>query len=96
MSGNSDAQSHSLVPRASVSSLGGHTNGVYEDGTVASDDEALTDAVGQLSLNEDAQVRYHGKASGLHLLGQKPRVDRRNEGGIWCAWFTTLFSSLKF
>ncbi|KAJ7076495.1 fungal-specific transcription factor domain-containing protein [Mycena belliarum] len=25
-------------------------------------------AVGQLSLNEDRQVRYHGKASGLHLL----------------------------
>lgn len=50
----------------------------------ASEDE-LTGAVGQLSLNEDEQVRYHGKASGLHLLGNKERVDGRNEGGIWCA-----------
>ncbi|KAF8062419.1 fungal-specific transcription factor domain-containing protein [Lyophyllum atratum] len=48
----------------------------------ASDDD-LTGAVGQLSLNEDEQVRYHGKASGLHLLGNKERVDARNEGGIW-------------
>ncbi|KIM41432.1 hypothetical protein M413DRAFT_18957 [Hebeloma cylindrosporum] len=40
-------------------------------------------AVGQLSLNEDEQVRYHGKASGLYLLGNKERIDRRNEGGIW-------------
>jgi hypothetical protein len=36
-----------------------------------------------LSLNEDEQVRYHGKASGLHLLGNTDRVDGRNEGGIW-------------
>ena len=40
-------------------------------------------AVGELSLNEDEQVRYHGKASGLYLLGKKERIDRRNEGGIW-------------
>jgi hypothetical protein len=50
--------------------------------TSGSEDE-LTGAVGQLSLNEDEQVRYHGKASGLYLLGNKERVDRRNEGGIW-------------
>lgn len=47
-------------------------------------EEELTGAVGQLSLNEDEQVRYHGKASGLHLLGDKERVDGRNKGGIWC------------
>lgn len=47
-----------------------------------SEDE-LTGAVGQLSLNEDEQVRYHGKASGLHILHDKERVDGRNEGGIW-------------
>jgi hypothetical protein len=41
------------------------------------------DAMGQLSLNEDEEIRYHGKASGLHLLGGKERVDSRNEGGIW-------------
>ncbi|KAI0050334.1 hypothetical protein FA95DRAFT_1555847 [Auriscalpium vulgare] len=46
-------------------------------------DDALIGEVGQLSLNEEREVRYHGKASGLHLLGIKDRVDGRNEGGIW-------------
>lgn len=51
----------------------------------SSDSEAeLAGAVGQLSLNEDEQVRFHGKASGLHLLNDKERIDGRNEGGIWC------------
>ena len=43
----------------------------------------LEEAVGQLSLNEDEQVRFHGKASGLHLLAPQERVDGRSEGGIW-------------
>ncbi|KAF8470363.1 fungal-specific transcription factor domain-containing protein [Gautieria morchelliformis] len=47
------------------------------------DDEELASAVGQLSLNEDSQVRYHGQVSGLHILGQSDRLDQRNEGGIW-------------
>ncbi|TRM66968.1 fungal-specific transcription factor domain-containing protein [Schizophyllum amplum] len=45
--------------------------------------EAVTSGLGELSLNEDEQVRYHGKASGLHLLSNQERHDRRNEGGIW-------------
>ncbi|KAF8585649.1 hypothetical protein K439DRAFT_1409792 [Ramaria rubella] len=49
----------------------------------SSDDEEIASAVGQLSLNEDSQVRYHGQASGLHILGQSDRLDKRNEGGIW-------------
>ncbi|KAK7469014.1 hypothetical protein VKT23_003510 [Stygiomarasmius scandens] len=53
-----------------------------EDGSFPDDDEMLT-ALGQLSLNEEEQVRYHGKASGLHLLSSKDRSDHRNEGGIW-------------
>ena len=53
------------------------------DGMTSGSEDELTGAVGQLSLNEDEQVRYHGKASGLYLLGNKERVDRRNEGGIW-------------
>lgn len=55
--------------------------------TSISEDEEFLGAVGQLSLNEDEQVRYHGKASGLHLLGNKERIDRRNEGGIWLVFF---------
>ena len=36
----------------------------------SSDDESsdLADEIGQLSMNEHRQLRYHGKASGLHLL----------------------------
>ncbi|KIY49708.1 hypothetical protein FISHEDRAFT_72344 [Fistulina hepatica ATCC 64428] len=40
-------------------------------------------ALGELSLNEEEQVRYHSRASGLYLLGARDRFDRRNEGGIW-------------
>jgi len=29
------------------------------------------------------QVRYHGHASGLHLLYQSDRADNRTAGGIW-------------
>lgn len=43
----------------------------------------IEEAVGQLSLNEDEQVRFHGKASGLHLLAPQERIDGRSEGGIW-------------
>ncbi|TDL20640.1 hypothetical protein BD410DRAFT_362130 [Rickenella mellea] len=52
----------------------------YDD---SSEDEGVTDAVGQLSINEVSQVRFHGKASGLHLLNTKTRMDGRNEGGLW-------------
>lgn len=58
-------------------------NNWNDDGLTEDSDDELTGAVGQLSLNEDEQVRYHGKASGLYLLDSKERVDRRNEGGIW-------------
>jgi hypothetical protein len=39
--------------------------------------------MGQLSLDDNAEVRYHGKASGLHLLGPALRNDSRQEGGVW-------------
>jgi hypothetical protein len=47
-----------------------------------SEDE-LTITVGQLSINEYDQFRYHGKLSGLHILGKQERKDRTNEGGVW-------------
>ena len=49
----------------------------------SSEDDELAAEVGQLSLNEEREVRYHGKASGLHLLHVKDRQDGRSEGGIW-------------
>ncbi|EKM56762.1 uncharacterized protein PHACADRAFT_254069 [Phanerochaete carnosa HHB-10118-sp] len=57
--------------------------GSSEDEFYGSGEDELAVAVGQLSMNEDDQVRYHGKASGLHLLGNREREDGRNEGGIW-------------
>jgi len=53
-----------------------------EENNVSSD---AADAVGQLSLDENSEIRYHGQSSGLHLLGRSDRKDDRNEGGIWYA-----------
>ncbi|KAK0481545.1 fungal-specific transcription factor domain-containing protein [Armillaria novae-zelandiae] len=50
------------------------------------DRESLKDAtehMGQLSLDENQELRYHGKASGLHLLSRNSRTDDRNDGGVW-------------
>lgn len=47
------------------------------------EENALVSEIGQLSLNEEREVRFHGQASGLHLLDVKDRSDGRNEGGIW-------------
>lgn len=53
----------------------------------SSDDPTHEDgfkAFGQLSLDgESLEVRFHGKTSGLHLLGRSDRTDHRNEGGVW-------------
>ena len=52
--------------------------------TEESGEDEMALAIGQLSLNEDEQVRFHGKMSGLHLLGVRERKDGHlNEGGIW-------------
>ncbi|RXW19674.1 hypothetical protein EST38_g6187 [Candolleomyces aberdarensis] len=67
---------------ANKAEVGRDVAGIDDDRSSDSEDD-LTGAVGQLSINEDEQVRYHGKASGLHILNDKERVDGRNEGGIW-------------
>ena len=54
----------------------------------SAEEDALVSEVGHLSLNEEREVRFHGQASGLHLLDVKERVDGRNEGGIWWVLFT--------
>lgn len=77
---HSRSHSHSHVhPRGGTPSLSPASASSSE----IDDDEELASAVGQLSLNEDSQVRYHGQVSGLHILGQSDRLDKRNEGGIW-------------
>ncbi|OBZ66363.1 Nitrogen assimilation transcription factor nit-4 [Grifola frondosa] len=60
-----------------------HDEESYDEGDDEDCEDELAIAVGQLSLNEDQQVRFHGKVSGLHLLGVKERQDGRNEGGLW-------------
>ncbi|KAI0666677.1 fungal-specific transcription factor domain-containing protein [Trametes maxima] len=41
------------------------------------------EAFGNLSIDENREVRYHGNASGLQLLVHTERTDRRNIEGIW-------------
>jgi len=43
--------------------------------------------VPSLIHHRPVQVRFHGKTSGLHLLGRSDRTDHRNEGGALC-WFS--------
>ncbi|KAG6380094.1 hypothetical protein JVT61DRAFT_8179 [Boletus reticuloceps] len=67
----------------SYASGSGYASGYMGTSTDSDSEDDFVDAVGQLSLNEDEQVRYHGKASGLYLLGINTKEEARNEGGIW-------------
>ncbi|KIJ59890.1 hypothetical protein HYDPIDRAFT_99795, partial [Hydnomerulius pinastri MD-312] len=70
-------------PGTGYASGSGHGSGYMAGSTDSDSEDDVVDAVGQLSLNEDEQVRYHGKASGLYLLGINAKAEARNEGGIW-------------
>lgn len=54
------------------------------DGAVMTE---LADVVGQLSLNENAEVRYHGRSSGLYLLSKSQRYKdffwQFPSAGVW-------------
>ncbi|KAJ6562490.1 fungal-specific transcription factor domain-containing protein [Mycena capillaripes] len=87
-SSGSEAELDVDVPHASPPQRGrhgGNGDGHYgregrgrgRDGSAA---EGLAGAVGQLSLNEDDQVRYHGKVSGLHLLARREPDGERARG----------------
>ncbi|KAI0818484.1 fungal-specific transcription factor domain-containing protein [Trametes gibbosa] len=41
------------------------------------------DAFGNLSIDENREVRYHGNSCGLQFLVQTERTDKRNLQGIW-------------
>ncbi|KAG9313734.1 hypothetical protein JVU11DRAFT_6088 [Chiua virens] len=68
---------------AGYASGSGYASGYMGASTDSDSEDDVIDAVGQLSINEDEQVRYHGKASGLYLLGFNAKTEPRNEGGIW-------------
>ncbi|KAJ1300916.1 hypothetical protein OPQ81_003341 [Rhizoctonia solani] len=82
----SDAQRRRLSSSGSVSPAQPRHTHLPPDESDGEPDP-LTDALGQLSLNEHHQLRYHGKASGLHILAQAPayRRDRvrMDDDGIW-------------
>ncbi|KAG9036070.1 hypothetical protein FRB95_009858 [Tulasnella sp. JGI-2019a] len=66
--------------RASTSRLSHDSHGAMlsDDESSGEDSSDFADAVGQLSINELHQVRYHGKASGLHLL--MPAMEQKDHG----------------
>jgi hypothetical protein len=72
-------------PTLSLSPGGGGEAAYDSDADADADEDAdgVADAFGQLSINEYDHVRYHGAASGLHLLGNRPRADTRLHDGIW-------------
>lgn len=47
------------------------------------DSDDAANMIGELSLDENKEVRYHGLISGLHLLSQADRTDERKIGGVW-------------
>lgn len=66
----------------------------FTDSDDLDESRAIT-AFGQLSLDENQEVRYHGKASGLHLLSRSDRLDKRNEGGVWRLPMARFWPSTK-
>ncbi|KAL5497945.1 LCB2 [Sanghuangporus vaninii] len=80
---HSSAYSAVGPPPSTASSHSSYVDSGADEVEHVEGEEGITGGVGQLSINEEAQVRFHGKASGLHLLGQKLRIDGRNKGGIW-------------
>ena len=54
-------------------------------------DHDLLQALSELSLNKNDQVRHHSQASGLYLLGDQEKLDNWYNGGIW---YISLYSLL--
>ncbi|KDR85752.1 hypothetical protein GALMADRAFT_384548 [Galerina marginata CBS 339.88] len=67
------------------------------DPTPEPDDiKSASEGMGQLSLDENQEVRFHGQTSGLHLLGRSERTDDRIEGGIWRLPMARVWPPSKF
>ncbi|KDQ63123.1 hypothetical protein JAAARDRAFT_367704 [Jaapia argillacea MUCL 33604] len=54
-----------------------------EGSSTGSEAENSSETFGQLSLDENSEVRFHGKATLLHRLARTERRDDRIQGGIW-------------
>ncbi|KDE03870.1 hypothetical protein MVLG_05692 [Microbotryum lychnidis-dioicae p1A1 Lamole] len=68
--GHTGTASYSLSADAELSPSGGANPGESEAMSSMSE---LADVVGQLSLNENSEVRYHGRSSGLYLISKSAR-----------------------
>ncbi|KAJ3895160.1 fungal-specific transcription factor domain-containing protein [Lentinula edodes] len=64
------------------------TNSLHPSDNEESD--GITEGMGELSVTENQEIRYHGKASGLQFLSKNNRTDDRVEGGLW--YYTTFLS----
>ncbi|CAA7264843.1 unnamed protein product [Cyclocybe aegerita] len=58
--------------------------------------KSATDGMGQLSLDEHQEIRFHGQASGLHILGSQDRNDDRIDGGVWRLPMARVWPPSKF
>ncbi|KAM0788534.1 hypothetical protein ACM66B_001662 [Microbotryomycetes sp. NB124-2] len=60
-----------------------------DESTAGGSMSELADVVGQLSLNENAEVRYHGRSSGLYLISKSARYKdffwQFPSAGVWPA-----------
>ncbi|KAF6766696.1 fungal-specific transcription factor domain-containing protein [Ephemerocybe angulata] len=94
------AQKRRLNAQASSSTNGPPDwSNMYTMDPTTDDDEDFREAtteMGQLSLDEHQEVRYHGKSSGLHLLGRSQRQDDRIEGGVWRLPMARVWPASKF
>ncbi|KAF8078976.1 fungal-specific transcription factor domain-containing protein [Lyophyllum atratum] len=71
-------------------------NDMYTIETEEEEIKDTTEGIGELSLDENQEVRFHGKASGLHLLGRNIRTDDRIDGGIWRLPMSRVWPASKF
>ncbi|KAF8971739.1 fungal-specific transcription factor domain-containing protein [Flammula alnicola] len=72
-------------------------NSLYTIDPAPDDDfKSASEGMGQLSLDENQEVRFHGQASGLHLLGRNERTDDRIDGGIWRLPMARVWPPSKF
>ncbi|KAH0591126.1 hypothetical protein H2248_001229 [Termitomyces sp. 'cryptogamus'] len=72
--------------------------GMYTMDTTEEEEElkTTTEAIGELSLDENREVRFHGRTSGLHLIGKNNRTDDRVEGGIWRLPMSRVWPASKY
>ncbi|KAJ3556519.1 hypothetical protein NM688_g1984 [Phlebia brevispora] len=58
---------------------------MYEQTDYEEEYDDAVSALGHLSVDENREIRYHGRSAGLHLLAKSDRTDdsQQKENGIW-------------